>query len=152
MIVMDHNGGMSEVRVAGENAAPASRHVAKTVSPEMQGLLDAIALLKKVVEEKLGQLSDPRPSGKFQPAGIEKADAARAELQKALANGKPVASQPTSTEGASPRFQTCESVGPGQRVFHGSLSTNVAEKTDAADAALHKALANGKPAEHFFAE
>jgi hypothetical protein len=81
---------------------------------------------------------------KFQPGGVEKSDAASQELEKALSNGKPVAFQ--ASERSSPRFQTVESVGSGQRIRSGRpFDTNGAEKSETADAELHKALANGEP-------
>ena len=64
-----------------------------------------------------------RPT-RFQPAGVEKSGVAEAELQKALASGKPV------------MFQTVET---GARFIHGG-----SENTTAAKEELTKALANPK--------
>ena len=68
-------------------------------------------------------------SARFDTSGVEKSDVVAQELNKALANGKPVAS-----------------VGSGQRVRSGApFDTNGVEKSDVADQELRKALGNGKP-------
>jgi len=81
---------------------------------------------------------------RFNTTGVEKSDVVAQELEKALANGQPVAFHPS--EGSSRRFQTVESVGSGQRVRSGAaFDTNGIEKSDVADQELQKALGNGKP-------
>jgi hypothetical protein len=100
-------------------------------------------LLKQINALQERRTAASRPT-KFQPGGVEKSDAASQELEKALSNGKPVAFQ--ASERSSPRFQTVESVGSGQRTRSGRpFDANGAEKSDTADAELHKALASGKP-------
>jgi hypothetical protein len=83
-------------------------------------------------------------TARFNTTGVEKSDVVAQELEKALANGQPVAFHPS--EGSSRRFQTVESVGSGQRVRSGAaFDTNGIEKSDVADQELQKALGNGKP-------
>jgi hypothetical protein len=101
-------------------------------------------LLKQINALQERRAAASRPN-KFQPGGVEKSDTASQELEKALANGKPPVAFKAS-ERSSPRFQTVESVGSGQRTRSGRpFDANGAEKSETADAELHKALANGKP-------
>src|SRR5882762_9637635 len=83
-----------------------------------------------------------RPA-RFNTSGVEKSDVVAQELQKALANGKPVTFQPEFSTSA--RFQTVEQGTPGVRLRSGApFDANGVEKSDAADQELRKALANGK--------
>jgi hypothetical protein len=70
--------------------------------------------LLKRINGLIEQRKATRPA-KFQTSGVEKVDAAAAELKKALANGKPVTFQPS--EGGASRFQTAEAVAPGVQRF-----------------------------------
>jgi phage FluMu protein Com len=100
-------------------------------------------LLKKInglIERRTAATTPAR----FNTSGVEKRDVAAQELEKALANGKPVTFQTEST--APDRFKTVESVGSGQRMRSGAaFDISGVEKSDVADQELRKALANGKP-------
>jgi len=79
-------------------------------------------------------------SVRFNPSGVEKSDTVAQELQKALANGKPVTFQPEG--GGSARFQTVESVASGVRTAPGGrFVPDGFEKNATAEEELKKALA-----------
>ncbi len=80
-----------------------------------------------------------RPIG-FNTKGVEKSDVAAQELEKALANGKPVTFQAES--GSAARFTTVDSIGVGVRTAPGGrFVPDGFEKNDVAAEELKKALA-----------
>ncbi len=99
-------------------------------------------LMKRINGLLESRAAAARPA-RFNTSGVEKSDVVAQELQKALANGKPVTFQPEFSTSA--RFQTVEQVTPGVRLRSGApFDANGVEKSDAADQELRKALANGK--------
>lgn len=77
MRIMDSNGSVFDYPVAGPSGrTSAGPAVAKTVSPEMQGLLDAVARLREVINKKFEALesgsSGAASGGGFQPNGLHK--------------------------------------------------------------------------------
>jgi phage FluMu protein Com len=132
-----------------EDLGATGSELAKSVQPtslaelrvQVRAQFDELLKQINALQERRAAASRP---AKFQPGGVEKSDTASQELEKALSNGKPVAFQ--TSERSSPRFQTVESVGSGQRTRSGRpFDANGAEKSETADAELHKALANGEP-------
>lgn len=79
--------------------------------------------------------------------GVQKSDGdVREMLNKALDNGTRVDVAHQQEVSVSPRFQTVESVGSGQRMRSGQpFDVNGIEKSDTADAELRHALGHGKP-------
>jgi hypothetical protein len=113
----------------------------------MAELRQRLIELGKVVDAYVARRAAAQPA-RFNTNGreVEKSDEINREfLNKALANGTRIdVAQPEGS--TSPRFQTVESVGSGQRVRSGApFDTNGVEKSDIADAELQRALANGKP-------
>ena len=109
---------------------------------QVRGQIDELA-------KKIGDLAERRTaaaaqSARFNTSGVEKSDVVAQELNKALANGKPVGVE--APESGSPRFQTVASIGSAQRVRSGQpFDVGGVEKSDVADHELRKALGNGKP-------
>jgi hypothetical protein len=121
-------------------AGTSSSELAK-LRVQVRGQLDELLKQINALQERRTAAAK---SARFNTSGVEKMDVVNQELNKALANGKPVTFQ--VSESSSPRFQTVESVGSGRRVRSGAaFDTNGVEKSDTADAELRKALANGKP-------
>ena|SRR5258708_5318057 len=120
-------------------SAPSSELAALRVQIRAQ-----IEELTKRINGLLESRAAAARSVRFNPSGVEKSDVVSQELNKALANGKPVTFQPEESQ--SPRFQTVSSIGSGQRVRSGQpFDTSGVEKSDTADAELRRALGNGKP-------
>ena len=98
-------------------------------------------LLKKIngLIERRAAASGP---ARFNTSGVEKADVAAQELEKALANGKPVTFETEASTSA--RFQTVESIASGVRTARGTGARFIPdgfEKNDVAAEELKKALA-----------
>ena len=132
---------MSEIEGLAKSAPVPSGDLA-ALRVQVRAQLDELLVKVNGLLESRAAAASRR--AKFNTSGVEKMDVVNQELNKALANGKPVTFQPS--ESSSPRFQKVESVGSGRRVRSGAaFDTNGFEKSDTADAELRKALANGKP-------
>src|SRR5258708_12008169 len=115
-------------------SAPSSELAALRVQIRAQ-----IEELTKRINGLLESRAAAARSVRFNPSGVEKSDVVSQELNKALANGKPVTFQPEESQ--SPRFQTVSSIGSGQRVRSGQpFDTSAGAKRDPPYLALSKPL------------
>jgi hypothetical protein len=107
----------------------------------MAELRQRIIELGKVVEAYVARRAAAQPT-RFNTNGreVEKSDIVAQELEKALANGKPVTFETEASTSA--RFQTVESIGVGVRTAPGGrFVPDGFEKNDVAAEELNKALA-----------
>ena len=136
-------GNLSETEGLAKSAPGPSNELAHLAALRVQVRAQLDELLKQINALQERRTAAAK-SARFNTSGVEKMDVVNQELNKALANGQSVAFHPSA--GSSPRFQTVESVGSGQRVRSGvAFDANGIEKSDAADQELQKALANGQP-------
>jgi hypothetical protein len=107
-------------------------------SSELAALRVQIRAQMEELTKRINGLLESR--ARFNPSGVEKSDVVSQELNKALANGKPVTFQPEG--GGSARFQTVESVASGVRTAPGGrFVPDGFEKNATAEEELKKALA-----------